>query len=95
MGAPVIVTVDDVQVAKTRTDKIGDFTTKFSTGTTPAGQHSVEAVCGPTLTALLDIVLVSEVGTQGPAVVVIMLFLLVFGWVMLRGSGPSKKGSVR
>ncbi|MCP9272079.1 hypothetical protein [Mycolicibacterium arenosum] len=82
-------------MAKTTANTDGDFTTQFSTGTTPAGQHSVQAVCGPTLNALLDIVLVSEVGTQGPAVVMIMLFLLVFGWVLLRGGAPSKKGSVR
>ena len=84
-GSPVSVAVNGAPVAETVANGEGDFNTKFSTGTTPAGQHTVEALCGPTLSALLDIVMVSEVATPGPSVVVILLFLLTFGWLLLRG----------
>ena len=42
----------------------------------------VEAVCGPTLTAALDIVLVSEVGTPaGPTMAIILMFLVMIAWL--------------
>lgn len=88
-GAPVSITVNGNPVAKAVADDTGDFQTTFSTGTTPAGKHSVQAICGPTLSALLDIVLVSEVGTPGPAVIMILLIALTFGWLLLRGRSTS------
>ena len=71
-------------------DKNGDFTTEFSTATMPSGQHAVQAACGPTLNAALDILLVSEVGTSGPTVTMILLFLLVAGWLLGRGATLAK-----
>jgi hypothetical protein len=81
-GAPVTVMVDGEQVSNAVADGEGDFQTKFSTGTTPAGKHMIEALCGPTLNAALDIVLVSEVGTPaGPTMAIILMFLLMIGWL--------------
>jgi hypothetical protein len=89
--APVRVTVDAKPVSETVANNNGDFTTKFSTATMPSGQHKVQALCGPTLNAALDILLVSEVGTPGPTVTMILLLLLVVGWLL--GRGVSLKGS--
>ena len=89
-GAPVSVTVDRDPVGATVADKNGDFTTEFSTATMPSGQHAVQAACGPTLNAALDILLVSEVGTSGPTVTMILLFLLVAGWLLGRGATLAK-----
>lgn len=95
-GSPVSIAVNSKPVAEAVADKKGDFQTTFSTGTTPAGQHSVQAICGPTLSALLDIVLVSEVGTPGPAVVMILLVMLTVGWLLLRGRATAAaKGTKR
>lgn len=92
-GAPVSITVDQDQVSEAVADKNGDFTSSFSTASIPSGQHPVRAVCGPTLTAALDILLVSEVGTPGATVTLILLFLLVIGWWLARGISSQKGGA--
>lgn len=91
-GAPVFIAVNDTPVAQTVADAKGNFATDFSTGTTPAGRNDVQAKCGPTMNALLDIVLVSEVGTLAPSMVVVLLFLVAFGWIVLRSSRAAAAG---
>lgn len=80
-GAPVSVTVDGDAVSNTVANEKGEFHTTFATGTTPAGKHTVQATCGPTLNAVLDIVLVSETGSPAPTIAMILLFLLMIGWL--------------
>ena len=75
------VTVDRGPVSEAVADKEGDFKTTFSTATFDSGQHAVQAFCGPILNAALDIVLVSEVGTAGPTVTMILLLLLTVVWL--------------
>ena len=81
-GAPVSIEVDGTQVATTVADSNGDFATTFSTATIPAGKHDVHALCGPTLTALLDLVLISKVGSPGAAVAMMLLVLLAVAWLL-------------
>jgi hypothetical protein len=80
-GAPVSISVDGTHVANTVADGNGAFSTTFSTGTTPAGQHQVQALCGPTLNAVMDIVLVSSIGTPAATMATLVLFLLMVGWL--------------
>ena len=80
-NAPVTLTVDGNPVANTVANSQGGFQTTFPTGTIPAGQHAVVALCGATLNAVLDIVLVSEIGTPAATVAMILLFLLMIGWL--------------
>jgi hypothetical protein len=81
-GVPVTVFVDGTEVATTVADSNGDFKTTFSTATIPAGQHDVQALCGPTLNALLDLILVSKVGSPIGAAVILLLVLLVVAWLV-------------
>jgi hypothetical protein len=81
-GAPVSIEVDGTQVATTVADSNGDFATTFSTAAIPAGQHDVHALCGPTLTALLDLILISKVGSPIGAAVILLLVLLVVAWLL-------------
>jgi hypothetical protein len=93
--APVNVTVDGSPVSDTVADAEGSFHTTFSTGTTPAGKHEVVAVCGPTLTSALDIVLVSETGSPAPTMAMILLFLLMVGWLQRGRLASAAKSWVR
>lgn len=94
-GALVNLMVDSHPIGETTADENGAFTTTFSTGTTPVGQHSVQALCGATLNAVLDIVLVSDVGTPAPALVIILLFLLLIAGLQSGVLTSATKGSVR
>jgi hypothetical protein len=94
-GAPVSVTVDGSAVSAAVANEKGDFHTTFATGTTPAGKHTVQATCGPTLNAVLDIVLVSETGSPAPTIAMILLFLLMIGWLQRGRLASAAKGLVR
>jgi hypothetical protein len=81
-GAPVTVVVDGDQVATTVADSQGGFKTTFSTATITAGQHDVQALCGPTLNALLDMILISKVGSPIGAAAMLLLVLLLVAWLL-------------
>jgi hypothetical protein len=78
--APVNLSIGDVSVGHAIADPGGDFQAPLTTGSVDVGRHLVTAECGRTLSAPLDIVLVSAVGTGTSTVTVILLFLFLGIW---------------
>ena len=79
-GAPVALSIGDVEVGTAEADQNGGFRTALTTDSMEIGPHQVTAECGETLAAPLDVVLVSSVGTSTSTVTVIVFFLLVGVW---------------
>ncbi|ASF09308.1 hypothetical protein NBRGN_041_00020 [Nocardia brasiliensis NBRC 14402] len=78
--APVQVAIGDVAVGKTVAGPDGAFEVPLTTGAVEVGRHEVTAKCGRTLTAPLDVVLVSSIGSGTGTLTVILFFLLFGGW---------------
>jgi hypothetical protein len=78
--APVSLSIREVPVGRAVADPRGDFEAALSTGSVDIGRHQVTAQCGRTLTAPLDVVLVSHVGTGTATVTIILIFLLTGVW---------------
>ncbi|MFX0578276.1 hypothetical protein [Nocardia nepalensis] len=74
-GAQVALSVDGAPAGQTIADGAGTFTTPVETSTLQVGHYQVAARCGTLLTAPLDIVLVSHIGTSTATGVVIVFFL--------------------
>jgi hypothetical protein len=77
---PVSLSIGDVAVGRTVAGSRGGFELPLTTGSVDVGRHQVMAECGRTLSAPLDVVLVSHVGTGTSTVTVILLFLLLGVW---------------
>jgi len=90
-NAPVVLTIDHNQVARTTTDNQGTFATPIATTSLPVGRYQVLADCGPQLAASFDVVVISHAGQDGSTVVIIIFFILlglaVFRRSMRAGSG--------
>ncbi len=67
-------------MGKTVAGPDGAFEVPLTTGTVEVGRHEVTAKCGRTLTAPLDVVLVSSIGSGTGTVTVILFFLLFGSW---------------
>jgi hypothetical protein len=78
--APVDLSIGDVPVGHTVANPGGDFQAPLTTSSVDVGRHVVTAECGRTLSAPLDIVLVSAVGTGTSTLTVILLFLFLGVW---------------
>ena len=77
---PVSLSIGDVPVADTVAGPRGDFQAPLTTGSVAVGRHVVTAECGRTLSAPLDIVLASRVGTGTSTLTVILFFLFLGVW---------------
>ncbi|WP_142386966.1 hypothetical protein [Mycobacterium hubeiense] len=78
--APVSLSIGETPVGQTVAGPRGGFETPLRTGSVELGRHQVTAECGRTLSAPLDIVLVSYVGSGTSTLTVILFFLLIGVW---------------
>ncbi len=78
--ATVDLSIGETAVGHTVAGSEGDFDAPLRTGAVQLGRHEVTAECGRTLTAPLDIVLVSRVGTATSTLTLILLFLVLGLW---------------
>jgi hypothetical protein len=76
----VNLSIGAVPVGHAVADPDGDFQAALTTGSVDVGRRVVTAECGRTLSAPLDIVLVSAVGTGTSTLTVILLFLFLGVW---------------
>ncbi|QIS02412.1 hypothetical protein F5X71_08820 [Nocardia brasiliensis] len=72
--------IGDVAIGTTVAGADGAFDVPLATGAVEVGRHEVTAKCGPTLSAPLDVVLVSSIGSGTGTVTVIVFVLLFGGW---------------
>ncbi|HEX9831468.1 MAG TPA: hypothetical protein VGA66_00020, partial [Mycobacterium sp.] len=77
---PVRLSIGDIPVGQAVAGPKGGFDAPLTTGAVEVGRHQVTAQCGRTLSAPLDIVLVSRVGTGTSTLTVILIFLLLGVW---------------
>jgi len=82
--APVAVSIDSATVARTAADATGEFQTPLAVSSLQVGRYEVTAVCGPTLTAPLDIVLASEVDQGTTTTMIIIVFFVLLGLIAFR-----------
>jgi hypothetical protein len=76
-NATVQLLIDSVPVGTTVANSDGSFSTPLSVSV-PLGQHTVLALCGPTLASTIDVVLTSHAGPPtSTAALLLILFLLV------------------
>jgi hypothetical protein len=69
--------VDSTPAGNTVAGSDGTFSTPLQISV-PLGQHTVTAICGPTLVSTLDVVLTSHAGPPTTtATILLILFLLV------------------
>ena len=76
-GAPVALSAGGVQIGTATADRYGTFKTTVDSSAVGAGQGQITAMCGPTMTASLGVVLVNQVGA-GPATMMVLVFFLMF-----------------
>jgi hypothetical protein len=77
---PVQLSVGQVPVGQTVAGPTGDFAAPLTTGAVDVGRHEVTAQCGRILSAPLDVVLVSHVGTGTSTLTLIVIFLVLGAW---------------
>jgi hypothetical protein len=76
----VQLSVGNVPVGQTVAGPTGDFKAPLATGAVDVGRHEVTARCGRILSAPLDVVLVSHVGTGTSTLTLIVIFLVLGVW---------------
>ncbi|MGK2881310.1 MAG: hypothetical protein ACSLE6_11115 [Mycobacterium sp.] len=79
-AAPVELSINDIPVGSTVAQSDGTFETELHTGTVDVGRYDVTAQCDRTLTAPLEIVLASHVGTGASAFTLVLVFLILGAW---------------
>lgn len=79
-GEPVQLSIEEMPVGSTVAAANGSFQAALDTGSVDVGRYEVVAQCGRTLTAPLEIVLVSHVGTGTSTVTLILIFLILGVW---------------
>ena len=82
-GAPVTLTAGGHDAGATTADGRGRFTSPLDVRSLTPGRIQVVAVCGPTLTTDLDIVLASQVDT-GTSTMIVLVFFVLIGAVVIR-----------
>jgi hypothetical protein len=75
-NSPVILTIGSMQVGSTTANADGSFTADLHLNV-PVGQYQVVAVCGPTLTATIDVVLSSQANTPTSTAAILLILLMV------------------
>ncbi|ELB87710.1 hypothetical protein Rwratislav_38456 [Rhodococcus wratislaviensis IFP 2016] len=76
-GAAVAMSLGGAPLGEVVADGTGTFEVPMSSGPTDVGRYEVAANCGPTFTAPLDVVLVSQAGGSTSTAVVVVFFLLI------------------
>ncbi|MFG1792436.1 hypothetical protein [Nocardia sp. NPDC049149] len=78
--APVQIAIGNVALGKTTAGADGAFEVPLATGAVDVGRHEVQAKCGRTLVAPLDVVLVGSIGAGTSTLTVILFFLVLGSW---------------
>jgi hypothetical protein len=76
----VQLSVGNVPVGTTVAGPTGGFEAPLNTGGVDVGRHQVTARCGRTLSAPLDVVLVSSVSSGTSTFTLILIFLVLGAW---------------
>jgi hypothetical protein len=76
----VQLSVGNVPVGNAVAGPTGGFEAPLDTGGVDVGRHQVTARCGRTLSAPLDVVLVSSVSSGTSTFTLILIFLVLGGW---------------
>ncbi|MFC8043195.1 hypothetical protein [Nocardia sp. NPDC057353] len=79
-GAPVELSIGRTPVGTAVAAADGSFTARLTLSAIEVGRHDVRTWCGRTLTAALDVVLVSSVDGGASTIAILLFFLLLGGW---------------
>jgi hypothetical protein len=86
-NSPVTLTINSNVVGTTVANADGTFTANLQLNV-PVGRYTIVAVCGPTLTATIDVVLSSQASPPtSTSAILLIIFLLIL--ILARSQFPS------
>jgi hypothetical protein len=75
-NSPVQLLIDSTPAGNTVAGPDGSFSTLLKVSV-PLGQHTITALCGPTLLSGLDVVLTSQAGPPTSTAAILLILLLL------------------